>query len=160
MLPGRGCRGWVEGGALLLVLAFGNVSVASGASSGLEFDPPAFNFGAVPYGSGPTEPHEVTLTNSGPVQLTIKSWRSRWGSFWPETPDPFGVASSDCHILEPGESCSIGVVFDPIHPGAWKGWARVRSQYEEEPWAELELSGEGTGSWVPATPQQVVFGSL
>jgi hypothetical protein len=35
----------------------------------------------------------------------------------------------------------------------------VKSQIEE-PWAELELTGEGTGPWVPVMPDRLVFESV
>lgn len=156
----RGLRACFGVGAFLMVLATVGVSAALAATASLEWDPPAYDFGPVPYESGPSEPHEFTLTNTGETQLVTKSWRSRWVAYWPEAPDPFWVTSSNCHTLEPEESCSIGVVFDPIHPGIWRGWQRVRSQIEEEPWIELELSGEGTGPWIPVTPEHVVFESV
>ena len=143
-----------------MVLGSVGVSAALAATASLEFNPPTYNFGPVPYGSGPTEPHEVTLTNTGDTQLVTEHWRSQWVANWPEASDPFWVTSSNCHTLEPGESCSIGVVFDPAHPGTWTGWQTVRSQIEEEPWTELELSGEGTGPWVPVTPDHVDFESV
>jgi HYDIN/CFA65/VesB-like, Ig-like domain len=160
MTRGRGWRACFGAGAIWMLLATVWASAALAATSNLEFDPPAVDFGAVPYESGPTEPHQITLTNTADIQLTIKHWRSRWGSFWPEVPDPFGVTSSNCHTLEPGESCSFNVVFDPSRPGPWKGEERVRSQVEEEPWAELELSGEGIGPWIAASPNPVVFSSI
>ena len=83
------------------------------------------------------------------------------GGLLAEAPDPFWAPSpSGCKVLEPGESCSVELVFDPLHPGIWKGWQKVRSQIEEEPWAELELSGEGIGPWVPVTPEHAVFESV
>lgn len=156
-------RGWAASfaiGAVLIVAATAGTSVALAETANLEFDPPSYDFGGVPYADGPTDAHEFTLTNTGGIQLTIKRWRSWWGSFWPEAPDPFGVTSSDCHTLEPGESCSISIVFDPIHPGAWHGGERLKSQIEEEPWAELDLRGEGTGPWIPVTPSHIDFGSV
>lgn len=143
-----------------MVLAAVSAPTALGATASLEWDPPAYDFGPVPYESGPSEPHEFTLTNTGETQLVTKYWRSRWLAYWPEAPDPFSVTSSNCHSLEPEESCSIEVVFDPLHPGIWRGWQRVRSQIEGEPWTELELSGEGTGPWIPVTPEHVVFDSV
>jgi hypothetical protein len=52
------------------------------------------------------------------------------------------------------------LVFDPAHPGIWRGWQKVKSQIDEEPWTELELTGEGTGPWVPVTPEHIAFGSV
>jgi hypothetical protein len=143
-----------------MLLATIGASAALAATTNFEFDPPAYDFGAAPYESGPTEPHQFTLTNTADIQLTIKNWRSQWATFWSGTPDPFGVTSSNCHTLEPGESCSFSVVFDPIHPGIWEGAEMVRSQVEEEPWTELELRGEGTGPWISASPNPVVFSTV
>ena len=160
MMTRRGLRTCFGVGAFLMVLVTVSAPTALGATTSLEWDPPAYDFGPVPYGSGPSEPHEFTLTNTGGAQLVTKHWRSAWLANWPEAPDPFWVASSNCHTLEPDESCSIGVVFDPIHPGIWRGWQEVRSQIEGEPWTELELNGEGTGPWVPVTPEHLAFESV
>jgi hypothetical protein len=143
-----------------MISATVGVPAAPAATASLKWDPPAYNFGPVPYGHGPSEPHEFTLTNTGETQLMTEHWRSRWLAYWPGAGDPFWATfPPDCHILEPGESCSIEVVFEPAHPGIWRGWQKVNSQIEEEPWAELELSGEGTGPWAPVTPGQLAFES-
>lgn len=156
----RSWRVFLGVGAFLIVLGTVGVSGAVAATANFEFDPPTYNFGRVPYVAGPTAPHEFTLTNTGETQLAIKYWRSQWVAYWPEVPDPFSVTSSNCHTLEPDESCTFDVVFDPIHPGIWRGWQRVKSQVEEEPWVELELRGEGTGPWIPIAPEHVVFGPV
>lgn len=148
------------GVGVLMFLAAVSAPTALGATASLEWDPPTFDFGPVPYASGPSEPHEFTLTNTGETQLKTAYWRSRWLSYWTDGSDPFWTTSSTCHVLEPGESCSIEMVFDPLHPGIWRGWQEVRSQIEGEPWAELELSGEGTGPWAPLTPEHLVFESV
>ncbi len=160
MMTGRRWRSCFGVGAVLVVLATAGASAALAVTANFEFDPPTFDFGPVPYAAGPTEPREFTLTNTGEVQLAIKNWRSQWGSFWPDAPNPFEVTSYNCHPLEPGESCSFSVAFDPIHPGIWNGRETVRSQIEEEPWTELELTGEGTGPWIPVTPNRVAFESV
>jgi hypothetical protein len=160
MMTRRGLRASLSMGAFLMVLATATAPTALGAPPSLKWDPPAYDFGPVAYGSGPSEPHEFTLTNTGESQLMIKRWRSSWEDPWPEPSDPFGAASpSDCHILEPGESCSVELVFEPLHPGVWRGWQKVKSQIDEEPWTEVELTGEGTGPWVPLTPEHLAFES-
>jgi hypothetical protein len=156
-------RGWLACfglGTLLTMFAAVGVSTALAVPASLKWDPPAYDFGQVPYGSGLSEPHEFILTNTGGTQLVIKHWRSGWLAYWPEVPDPFGVTSSDCHTLEPGESCLVEMAFDPLHPGIWKGWQKVSSQVEGEPWAEVQLTGEGSGPWVPMRPERLLFGSV
>jgi|SRR6187549_805517 len=161
MTTGRRWRACFGAGAFLAVLATVGVSGALAEPTNVEFDPPSYDFGQVPYGSGPSEPHEFTLTNTGETQLVTKHWRSVWLAYWPGAPDPFGASSpSDCHILEPEESCTIEMVFNPLHPGTWRGWQQVRSQIEGEPWTELKLSGEGVGPWVPVTPGHLTFESV
>ncbi|HKB50119.1 MAG TPA: choice-of-anchor D domain-containing protein [Solirubrobacterales bacterium] len=161
MMTGRKWRACFGVGAFLAALATVGVSAVLAAPTNLEFDPPSYDFGQVPYGSGPSKPHEFTLTNTGETQLVTEHWRSAWLAYWQGAPDPFWApSSSDCHILEPGESCSIELVFDPLHPGIWRGWQEVRSQIEGEPWTELELSGEGIGPWVPVTPGHLAFESV
>lgn len=144
-----------------MMFAAAGTSAALASTTNFEWDPPAYDFGPVPYRAGPSEPHSFTLTNTGEIQLAAEHWRSRWLAYWPEAEDPFWASSpSDCDILEPGESCSVELVFDPAHPGIWQGWQRVRSQVEGEPWVDLKLSGEGTGPWAPVTPEHLAFGSV
>jgi centrosomal CEP192-like protein len=160
MVTRRGLRACFALGAFLMVVATGGAPSAAGATTSLEWDPPAYDFGPVPYASGPSAPHEFTLTNTGETQL-VTHWRSAWTSAWPEASDPFWTPTpSACHILEPEESCSIEFVFDPLHPGHWRGWEKVRGQDESEPWTELELSGDGAGPLVPMTPERLVFESV
>jgi centrosomal CEP192-like protein len=157
-------RGWyacVGVGASLVMFAAVSASAALATTTNLEWDPPAYDFGSVPYMSGPSEPHTFTVTNTGETQLVPKHWRSAWVGYWPEGGSPFWDPSpSTCPALEPGESCSIELVFDPAHPGIWRGWQEVRSDIEGEPWVDVELTGYGTGPWVPVTPDHLAFGSV
>jgi hypothetical protein len=154
----RGWRACVGVGAFLTMFAAVGAPAAVAAATNLEWDPPAYDFGSVPYMSGPSEPHEFTVTNIGETELVPNHWRSRWLAYWPEAEDPFWDPSpSTCPALEPGESCAVELVFDPAHPGIWKGWQRVRSDIEEEPWVDVELTGYGAGPWVPVTPDHLAF---
>lgn len=157
-------RGWyacVGVGASLVMFAAVSASAALATTTNLEWDPPAYDFGSVPYMSGPSEPHTFTVTNTGETQLVPKHWRSAWVGYWPEGGSPFWDPSpSTCPALEPGESCSFQLVFDPAHPGIWRGWQEVRSDIEGEPWVDVELTGYGTGPWVPVTPDHLAFGSV
>lgn len=64
-------------GALLMVMTGLTVPVAHGATASWEFDHSGFYFAPAPYGSGPTEPHVFTLTNTGETQLAAKTWGFR-----------------------------------------------------------------------------------
>jgi hypothetical protein len=155
-------------GAFLITLASLGAPTAMAVPGSLEWNPSFYDFGPVPYGSGPTEPREFTLTNTGESQVVIKNWRYRYVEAWPEAWDPFGSptsasTSNPCvgggQSLEPGEGCSIQLVFEPLHPGSWWSAVRVRGEGEEL-WTELPVSGEGVGPWVPLTPNHLAFRSV
>jgi hypothetical protein len=158
MMMRKGSCLWLYAG---FVLATMGASVAQATPTSLKWDPPSYDFGRVPYGSGPSEPHEFTLTNMGESQLTIKRWQSSWAAWWPDAGDPFWTPTpSDCHILEPGESCSVEFVFDPLHPGIGTGSEVVKSENAEEDWSQVSFTGEGVGPWIPVTPGSLAFGSV
>lgn len=147
-----------------MLLATVSAPVALGATTSWEFDTPSYDFGPKPYGSGPSEPHEFTLTNTGETTLTAKTWGYKWADVaaWLELGPPFHVTSSNCQkrTLEPNESCFVDVAADPIREGHWNGAIMVKSQNEEVPIASVSLSGEGTGPALPVSPDHLVFKSV
>jgi hypothetical protein len=152
--------------ALVVSVAFTCVAPASGAPQSLQWDPPSYDFGPVTYATGPSEAHEFTLTNIGVSPVVIQNWRYRFGAAWPGAEDPFwspADTATPCLVstrtLEPGESCSIEIVFEPLHPGNWWSSVRVRGEGEEL-WTELGVSGEAVGPWVPVTPSHLSFESV
>jgi hypothetical protein len=138
--------------------------MALGATTSWEFNPPSYDFGSRPYGSGPGEPHEFTLTNTGETTLIAKNWGYKWADVkpWIELGPPFRVTSSDCRnrTLEPTESCFVDVASDPIRQGHWTGAVMVKSENEEVPIASVSLSGEGTGPALPVSPDHLVIGPV
>ena len=152
--------------ALFLAVGFFSASAALASPSGLEWNPPSYDFGPVTYGTGPSESKEFTLTNTSASRVVIQNWRYEFVVPWPEASDPFGSpheTATPClahgDSMEPGESCSVDLDFEPLHPGNW--WRKIRVRLEgEEEWTELTVSGEGVGPWVPLTPSSLAFGAV
>lgn len=160
-------RGWHAGGcvgALLMVMTSLIVSVAQGATASWKFDRSGFYFAPAPYGVGPTEPHAFTLTNTGETQLMAKTWGFKWSAVaaWLGEGPRFQVTSSQCQnrTLEPGESCSVEVAFDPLHAGWANATLMFKTQNGEVPYASVDLYGEGTGLAIPVTPDHLAFGPV
>jgi hypothetical protein len=151
-------------GALLTVMTGLTVPVAQGATASWEFDHSGFYFDPAPYGSGPTEPHVFTLTNTGETQLMAKTWGFKWSSVaaWLDEGPRFQVTSSQCQnrTLDPGESCPIEVAFDPLHAGWANATLMFKTQNGEVPYASVDLYGEGTGLAIPVTPDHLTFGPV
>jgi hypothetical protein len=164
MIRRRGWHACACLGALLMVVTSLTVPVAQGATASWEFDRSEFYFSPAPYGSGPTEPHAFTLTNTGETQLVTKTWGFKWAAVlaWIGEGPPFQVTSSQCQnrTLEPGESCSVEVAFDPRHAGWDSATLRFKTQNEEAPFASVDLYGEGTGPAIPVTPDHLTFGPV
>lgn len=142
-------------GTLLTVMASLIVPAAQGATASWEFDRSEFYFAPAPYGSGPTEPHVFTLTNTGETQLVAEICGFKWGAVaaWLDEGPRFQVTSSQCQnrTLEPGESCSVEVAFDPLHAGWASATLMFKTQNGEVPYASVVLRGEGTGPVIPVT---------
>ncbi len=160
-------RGWHASawvGALLIVMTSFTVPVAQGATASWEFSHSEFYFSPAPYGAGPTAPQALTLTNTGETQLMAKTWGFKWSAVaaWLDEGPRFQVASSQCQnrTLEPGESCSVEVAFDPLHAGWASATLMFKTQNGEVPYASVDLYGEGTGLAIPVTPDHLTFGPV
>jgi hypothetical protein len=148
---------WLAASIFFVVIAALWVPVAFGASTSWEFETATYDYGPVILGSGPTEPHEFVLTNTGETTITAAGWRISWRGYAPLDPELFAVTSDDCHSLEPQESCLIAVSFDPVYLGPKKGMLRIRAMDEVVSPASVELKGEGIGPWVSIEPEHLIF---
>jgi hypothetical protein len=105
-----------------------------------------------------------TLTNTGETQLVAKTWGFRWSAVaaWLDEGPRFQVTSSQCQnrTLEPGESCTVEVAFDPLHAGWTDATLMFKTKNEEVPYATVELYGEGTGPVIPVAPDHLAFGQV
>lgn len=160
---------WVGGcvsayvGALLVMTSL-IAPVARGATASWEFDRSGYYFAPAPYGLGPSEPHGFTLSNTGEMPLVAKTWGFKWSAVaaWLQEGPRFQVTSSQCQnrTLEPGESCSVDVSFDPLHAGWASATLMFKTQNGEVPYASVDLYGEGTGLAIPVTPDHLSFGPV
>jgi hypothetical protein len=103
----------------LLLLA----TVAQAAPS-LALSPSSWDFGARAPGTGPSDPVTFTLTNNGDVGIVVYAAGVGW--FGPVGTDPelFSLGENRCFeldLLEPAESCTAGVSFNPWTPGPKEG---------------------------------------
>ncbi len=146
--------------AVLLCLAAGRAPIASAATSSWEFDTRSFDYGPVLAGGNAAE-HGFVLTNTG--ERGIEVFRRAIGWFGPSPLDPneFSFVSDSCpHLIQPGESCVVGVAFDPLTIGPKHGHIALRAVNEEPPEARVELSGEGIGPEVALAPESFRFESV
>jgi hypothetical protein len=79
-------------------------------------------------------PQTVTLTNTGPVALTISSATA--------SPGDFGTLSTCGSTVAAGSSCAIGVFFDPSATGTQTGTLTVSDNANNSP-QTVTLSGTG-----------------
>src|ERR1700692_2264049 len=144
----HGRRAWPGLSVVIALLTALCAPAAFAATASWEFDTPSYDFGPATLGSGPTEPHEFVLTNTGETSLITAGWRISWRGSAPLDPELFEVTSDGCHSLEPQESCSVAVSFSPTYPGPKEGALRIPTRNGELPPASVELEGEGVGPWV------------
>ena len=149
-------RAWL-GLVVLCTLPAAFCAPALGATASWEFDTPSYDFGPVLPGSGPTEPHKFVLTNTGDTTLGVAGYGVAWGGEFPLDPGLFHIDSSDCGFLQPEESCSIGIVFNPLMVGPKHGSLHAATATGEPAPASVDLSGEGAGPWVSITPEHLHF---
>jgi len=120
----------------LAAFAAGAVAAPLGGEAQLSFQPASHDFGLQQLYSGAQTSFQ--LRNEGEVEAPVYSLETIGpdsGSFW--------VGGSDCYgkTLEPGESCSIQVYFNPGEVRAYEAQVRVMSA--EGATFTAALSGEG-----------------
>ena len=161
----RARRIWVGTWVCLLLLALLGASDAVAATTSWKFETSAENPEAVQYfgqtlaGGGPTEPREYVLANTGETPITIE--RSAYGWETPSEPHLWTRASNSCKhgaTIEPGQTCSFAVVFDPLYAGWSDGFVRVEAVNGEPPLAKVEFQGHAIGPWVEPEPERLDFG--
>jgi hypothetical protein len=163
ILNARMRRGWrhtlglsVIALALLLALP---VPAALGATGTWEFEPPVYDFGPVALGTHPV--HQFSLTNTGETPIEGSSDSALW---WYAVPgveaDLFHIVSNSCQTtLEPEESCSIGLSFNPNHPGYTEGELEVAARSGADN-AHLAFEGHGVGAVAAIEPEHLEFGAV
>lgn len=153
--------------AFLVILGLLGSSSAVAATTSWEFKTSAefpgqvLYFGETLAGGGPTEPHEYVLANTGETPITVKNLII--GVETPSDPHVWSVYRQNCIMgrpLEPGETCSVGVVFDPLTAGWREGSLRAQAVKGGPPPAQVAFEGHAIGPWVEPEPESLDFGSV
>ena len=163
----RGGRIWVGASAILVLLGLLGPATAPAATTSWEFDTSAeypgqiLNFGQTLAGGGPTEPHEYVLANTGETPISVDHFRI--GLEREQEPHLWTVSHPDCKAgatIQPGETCSIGVVFNPLAAAWRRGFVEAMAVNEEPPAARVDFEGHAIGPWIEAEPEYLNFGSV
>ena len=70
--------------------------------------------------SSASQPKTLTVTNNTKYQFAFTSVRAETG---------FSVASTDCGVLQPGQSCAVQLVFVPMHAGNYVSRLNLGTPY-------------------------------
>jgi hypothetical protein len=163
----RACRLGISLIASLVIFGVIALPCALAATSSWEWESSAEypgeigDFGQTPAGGGPTEPHEYVLANTGEAPITIE--RFIFGVQTSSEPHRWTISHNECKkgsTIEPGQTCSVDVIFEPLSAG-WKlGRLRVEAVGGEPPEARVEYEGHAVGPWVEPEPHRLEFGSV
>ena len=103
---------------LLATLVLASAGVSSANPGPGTFTPSSVDFGSLQAGD-PQASVPVTLTNSSPdTAMTIDQADVTFGA---PNPGAFGTSNDGCAgaTLQPGDSCSLNVTFDPVSAGSY-----------------------------------------
>jgi hypothetical protein len=122
----------------------------------LTISPVSLAFGSVTLNTPTTLP--VTLSSSGTAPVTINS-AALTGTAFTMSPATFPVT------LNPGQSVTLNVQFDPTTTGAASGQLTIQSDSSTNSTAVVNLSGTGTATVVPnpqltISPVSLAFGNV
>ena len=119
----------------LLILALALVVPAwSGNSSGtINLSSAYLWFGGQSVGSV-SQPKTLTVTNNTKYQFAFISVSAETG---------FSVASTNCAVLQPGQSCTVELVFVPMHAGNYVSRLNLATPYSPAAFTAVLY---GTGS--------------
>ncbi len=86
----------------------------------------------------PTDPEKVMIRNYGDTLLLINDISIIW-----EDSVHFTITNNTCSSLEPLDSCSVDIVYNPQHPGDHTARLMIESNDPDNPEVFVELSGTG-----------------
>jgi hypothetical protein len=104
-----------------------------------------------------------SLRTLGETPIAPGRLRIHWRGHAPLDQELLEVVSNSCHslILEPEDSCSIGVSFNPTYPGPKEGGLEARPREPAEAsTVNVEIEGEGIGPWVTLKSERLLFGPV
>jgi CSLREA domain-containing protein len=125
----------------------------TGTAGALSVSPSSFDFGQRRSGSGPSAAQAFEVTNGGTGPVTVGTASIVAGAEFAIPADGDECATE---TLEPGEKCTVEVVFSPTATGAATGTLSVPSS---APTATASLAGTGTAPAFAASPVALEFGS-
>jgi hypothetical protein len=145
-------RGWQFLFFLLSVLYGGVCFATVSAVPGIFAAPTSVNFGKTAVGSA-SSPHAVTITNIGKTPLVVA------GINLSGTSAGEYKQTSDCGTVQPGDTCTVNVVFSPLLPyGSKAAVLAVSSNDPRKPVFNIRLSGQAPPPTISASPSTVHFG--
>lgn len=151
---------WVGSCAFLVILAGLLASTAFGATTSWKFETETYDFGPQLPGRTLAE-HSFVLTNTGELPITRILWGIRWWGAPPLDPELFKeTSSSKCRAIQPEESCSMRVAFNPLTPGLKQGELSASTSSGEPPEIGVQMKGEGGSLYVAIEPESLNLGSV
>ena len=120
--------------------------------------PLALNFGGVAVGAASATQY-VTVRQDGAEQLSIGTL-SKGGADPTEFRMPAATNLCSDESLKPGESCTVGVRFQPSQVGVQTATIVIPNGDPNENPVTVTLTGTGLGSEVNVTPAALSFGSV
>lgn len=149
---------WLGLSVVMALLPALSAPAAFGAEGSWEFETQTYDFGSALPGSHTS--HQFVVTNTGESPITGGGWVLRWRLFGPGDPELFHVISNGCRgaTLGPEESCSIGLSFNPTHPGPKEGQLELASDPRSAPNVKVGLEGEANGPVAAIEPNLLLLG--
>ncbi len=125
-----------------------------GVAAELTFEPSSHDFGLVEANSEGSETN-FELRNAGAAQIQLNSL-----GIFGSGANEFFIGESNCYgaTLQPAQTCSIAVHFDPHNRGTYSAAIQARVQNGET--FEAELSGEGGRPILTPSPDPAEFGEV
>ena len=129
------------------------VTVGPPPAPAMSVSPLDLSFPATAVGSQ-SAPEKLVVTNSGsaPLSFSSTSYNSLSG--------PFSVSADGCagQTLQPGNSCTVWVIFAPTGVGVQNGSVRLEDTALQT--TTISLSGAGTGPAAGVSPSSIDFGTV
>ncbi len=163
----RGRRIWVGASAFLVVVGLLGPATALAATTSWEFETSAeypgqiLNLGQTLAGGGPTEPHEYLLANTGETPISVDHFRI--GLQQEQEPHLWTDSHPGCQkgsTIEPGQTCSVGIVFNPLAAAWRRGFVEVIAVNGEPPPARVDFEAHAIGPRIRPEPDYLDFGSV
>ncbi|WP_089717933.1 choice-of-anchor D domain-containing protein [Candidatus Entotheonella palauensis] len=123
----------------------------TGIAPEITLSPDELNFNGVPVGSSRTIP--VTALNTGTAALEISAITIEGADF------ALGAVVAPV-TLQPNDTLTFDVIYQPSSPGEASGVVRVSNNSADNPQAEILLSGSGTVPEISVDPDAINFGRI